>query len=66
MTVLIKDAASSYMYRLWRIDLVHARGTAEKFSYARPWKPVNSTDVWRYIECLLYMGEHIEKKHEEY
>jgi hypothetical protein len=24
MTVLIKDAASSYMYRLWRIDLFHA------------------------------------------
>jgi len=44
----------------------NARETTEKFSEIRPWKPVNSTDIWRYIGCLLYMGEHIEKKHEEY
>jgi Transposase IS4 len=34
--------------------------------HARPWKPVNSTDIWRYIGCLLYMGSHIERKHEEH
>jgi Transposase IS4 len=39
---------------------------AGEFRRIRPWKPVNSTDIWRYIGCLLYMGEHIEKKHEEY
>ena len=32
--------------------------------HARPWKSVNSTDIWRYIGCLLYMRSHIEKKHE--
>lgn len=32
----------------------------------RPWKPVNSTDILRYIGCLLYMGAHIEKRHEDH
>lgn len=34
--------------------------------FQRPWKPVNSTDIWRYIGILLYMGAHIERKREEY
>jgi len=55
---IIVDATNSYAE--------NAREIAEEFPFARPWKPVNSTDIWRYIGCLLYMGEHIEKKHEEY
>jgi Transposase IS4 len=35
-------------------------------SHARSWKPVDSTDIWRYISCLLYMGTYIERKYEEY
>jgi Transposase IS4 len=42
------------------------RETAETFNHARRWEPVNSTDIWRYIGCLIYMRVHIEKKHEEY
>jgi len=34
--------------------------------HARPWKPVNSTDIWRFIGCLLYMGAHKEARHEEH
>jgi Transposase IS4 len=54
---IIVDATNSYAE--------NARGIAEEFSCARLWKPVNSTGTWRYITCLLYMGEHTEKKHEE-
>jgi hypothetical protein len=25
---------------------------------ARPWKPVNSIDIWQFIGCLLYMDVH--------
>jgi Transposase IS4 len=32
----------------------------------RWWKSVNSTDIWRYIGCLLYMGYYREGRHEEY
>jgi Transposase IS4 len=35
-------------------------------SRTRLWKPVNSTEIWRYIGCLLYKGSHIERKHEEH
>lgn len=35
-------------------------------SHTRPWKPVNSTEIWRYIRCLLYEESHIERKHEEH
>ena len=35
-------------------------------SFARPWKLVNTTDIWRYIDCLLYMGYHRLSKHEEH
>jgi Transposase IS4 len=46
---------------------VNARETDEEPDpYTRPWKPVNSTDIWRYIGCLLYMGYHKEGKHEEH
>nr|AEH41556.1 hypothetical protein [Endocarpon pusillum] len=55
---IIVDATNSYAE--------NARQIAKECPFARPWKLVNSTDIWRYIGCLLYMGEHIEKKHEEY
>jgi Transposase IS4 len=32
----------------------------------RSWKLVNSTDIWRYIGCLLYMGVHKESKCDEH
>ena len=35
-------------------------------SHTRSWKSVNSTELWRYIGCLLYEGSHIERKHEEH
>ena len=34
--------------------------------HTRSWKPVNSTDIWRCIGCLLYMGVHIETRHENH
>jgi Transposase IS4 len=38
----------------------------ESDSYIRPWKPVNSTDVWRYIGCLLHMGCHKKANREDH
>jgi Transposase IS4 len=38
--------------------------TERKFT--RTWKPVNSTDIWRYLGCLLYMGQSIESQHTKY
>jgi Transposase IS4 len=35
-------------------------------SCIRRWKPVNATDIWRFIGVLLYMGAHIEKRHEDH
>jgi hypothetical protein len=32
----------------------------------RPWKPVNLTEIWRYISCLLYIEYHKKGRHEEY
>jgi Transposase IS4 len=52
------DATNSYAE--------NARETAEEFYYARHWRSTNSTEIWRYIGCLLYIVEHTEKKHEEY
>ena len=55
---IIVDATNSYAE--------NARETAQIFHNSRHWDPVDSTDIWRYIGCLLYMGLHIERKHEEY
>jgi Transposase IS4 len=44
----------------------NARETMDEFGHARSWEPVNSTDIWRYIGCLIYMGLHIEKQREAY
>jgi Transposase IS4 len=43
----------------------NARKITDEYS-ARPWSPVNSTEIWRYIGCLLYMGEHIERERSQY
>ncbi len=32
----------------------------------RSWKLVNTTEIWRYIGCLLYMGYNRVSKHEEH
>jgi hypothetical protein len=44
----------------------NAREKAEEFEHARYWIPVNSTEIWRYVGCLLYIGEHGEKEYREY
>jgi hypothetical protein len=41
-------------------------GEEELKIHSRPWKPVNSTDIWRFIGYLLYIGAHKEGKHEEH
>ena len=44
----------------------NARKSDEEDLHIRSWKSVNSTDIWRYIGCLLYMGYHKKAKHEEH
>jgi Transposase IS4 len=39
------------------------RQNRQERKYTRNWKFVNSTDIWRYIGCLLYMGEKAEAEH---
>jgi hypothetical protein len=34
--------------------------------HARSWKPVDSTDIWRFISYLLYIEAHKKAKHEEH
>jgi hypothetical protein len=34
--------------------------------YIRPWILVNSTDIWRYIGCLLYIGLYVEARRKEH
>jgi Transposase IS4 len=38
----------------------------EPYPHARSWNPINSTDIWRFIGCLLYMGYHQIANHEEH
>lgn len=42
------------------------RRTRNERKGTRDWKSVNSTDIWRYLGCLLYMGETIESQHSVY
>jgi Transposase IS4 len=44
----------------------NARTIEEPLPYARPWKSVNSTDIWQFIGCLLYMGYYRLTNHEEH
>jgi Transposase IS4 len=58
----IFDATNSYAANACETACKNAESTL----YIRHWKPVNSTDIWRYIGCLLYLGSHIERKHKEH
>lgn len=58
MIDIIVDAINSYAE--------NERENAENFDYAQYWHPVNSTEIWRYIGCLIYMGLHIESQCKEY
>jgi Transposase IS4 len=67
----IVKATNSYAYRAREeIDTLedHDRDEIEdlKFSVRRPWSPVNSVEIWRYIGCQLYMGIHKEGRREDY
>jgi Transposase IS4 len=53
----IMPATNSYAKRVRK----KAAESPEQIRRLRPWKPVNSTDIWRYIGCLLYMG-NLQKK----
>jgi Transposase IS4 len=55
---IIVDAINSYAK--------NARANASGLRRSRSWKQVNSTDIWRYLGCLLYIGIHIYRKHEEH
>jgi Transposase IS4 len=44
----------------------NARKTEELKPFARPWKSVNSTDIWRYIGCLIYIEYHKKGRHKEH
>jgi Transposase IS4 len=44
----------------------NARKDEELLPHARRWIPVNSTDIWRFVGCLLHMGYHKLSNHEDY
>jgi Transposase IS4 len=44
----------------------NAQKDKEPLPYARPWTPVTSTDIWRFIGCLLHMGYHKLANHEDH
>ena len=44
----------------------NARKDEEPLPYARLWISVNSTDIWRFIGCLLHMGYHKLSNHEDH
>ncbi|KAF7505048.1 hypothetical protein GJ744_001502 [Endocarpon pusillum] len=45
----------------------NARKTEEESDlHTRLWKQVNTTDIWQYIGCLLYMGYYKKGRHEEH
>jgi Transposase IS4 len=58
----IVTATNSYAENARKID----EDTGKKLSRPRPWKPVNSAEIWRFIGCLLHIGVHIEAKHEDH
>jgi Transposase IS4 len=45
-------ATNSYAENARKID----KDLDEDYPDVRPWKPVNSTDIWQFIGCLLHMG----------
>jgi Transposase IS4 len=56
----IVAATNSYALKAREID------EELRSPYARPWKPVISTDIWRFIGCLLYMGYNRLENHEKH
>jgi Transposase IS4 len=58
MVAIIVVATNGYAAR--------ARQNQEGRKATPNWKPVNSTDIWRYLGCLIYMGGTTESKHEKY
>ena len=55
------DATNTYA-----INVRNACEDSDSDSQVRIWIPVNTTDIWRYIGCLLYMEYHKEDRHEEH
>jgi len=55
-------ATNSYAERVRRID----EDTGIPFKRPRPWKSVNSADIWRFIGSLLYMGYKRLQNHEKH
>jgi Transposase IS4 len=58
----IVAATNSYAENARKID----EDTGKMLLHYRPWKPVNSAEIWRFIGCLLYMEVHIEAKYEDH
>ena len=58
----IVTATNSYAERARRID----EDTGIPYERPRPWKPVNVTDIWRFIGSLLYMGYKRLQNHEKH
>ena len=59
MVDIIVLATNAYAARARRQKRAERKSTQD-------WISVNSTDIWRYIGCLLYMGAHIESQHSQY
>jgi Transposase IS4 len=66
LTPIIVDrivaATNSYAENAQKID----EDTEKRLLRPRPWKSVNSAEIWRFIGCLLHMGVHIEVKHKDH
>jgi Transposase IS4 len=58
----IMTATNSYAARVRK----KALESSSRIRPLRSWNPVDSTDIWRYIGCLLYIGNHIEKRHKDH
>jgi Transposase IS4 len=44
----------------------NARKDEELLPFTRPWISVNTTDIWRFIGCLLHIGYHRLSNHTDY
>jgi hypothetical protein len=47
-------------------NAAYSQHNQQERKYIRFWAPINSIDIWRYIGCLLYMEEAIERKYTKY
>ena len=55
MVDTIVRAINSYAQRMRQINRPERK-------YTEKWIPVNLTHIWRYLGCILYMGQHSESK----